>query len=208
MSRSKGERILVRNWRKERISYVFPVTVVEDSEEYFALYLAAGSPIKHRVKPDGSPLGRELSFAERASLPVEVGDGRWTENSVLMLTKPGEAHAFWAFWRDSDWKFLGWYVNLQAPFARTTLGFDTADHVLDIVVEPDGNWEWKDLDEFEEARCVGRFTLEEAEGILAEAERAVSKIKSRAWPLGSEWEKWKPEPEWEVPSMPRNWNET
>lgn len=207
MSWAGGDRILLRNWLGGHISYVLPLTVVEDNFDFSALYLAAGAPIKRRVAPDGSPLDRSLLYVERDEIPVEVGDGMWTENSILMLTKLGEAHSFWAFWRAEDWKFLGWYVNLQAPLERTPLGFDSADHVLDITVELDGSWEWKDEDEFEDARRVGRFTKDEAEEILAEAGRATSKIRNREWPLGSEWEKWRPEPEWALSRIPEGWDQ-
>jgi hypothetical protein len=30
---------------------------------------------------------------------------------------------------------------------RTRLGFDTRDQALDVVVEPDGTWQWKDEDQ-------------------------------------------------------------
>ncbi len=125
-----------------------------------------------------------------------------------MLAKPGEAHSFWAFWRDEDWKFLGWYVNLQAPLERTSLGFDSEDHILDITVAPDGSWAWKDEGEFEEARKVGRFTKGEANEILAEAGRASAKIRNREWPLGSAWEEWRPSPKWALPTIPEGWEKT
>jgi hypothetical protein len=206
MRRPKGDHILLRNWHGKLISYVLPLTVIEDEPDFSALYLAAGTPIKQRMMPDGTPLDRSLSYAERSAVPIKVGDGTWAENSVLMLTKPGEAHSFWAFWRDADWEFLGWYVNLQAPLERTSLGFDSSDHVLDITVDTDGSWAWKDEDEFEDARKVGRFTDDEADEILAEAERAASKIRNRGWPLGSAWEEWRPEMEWTLPEMPEGWN--
>lgn len=207
MSWSRGDQILLRNRGLGEVGYVFPVTVVEDNPDFSALYLAAGTRIKQRLMPDGSPFTHDIPYATKHEAPHRVGDGVWKDNSVLQLTKPGEAHSFWAFWRGSDWKFLGWCINLQAPFVRTPLGFDTSDHVLDITVAPDGAWKLKDEDEFEEARRVGRFAPGEAEEILAEAERAVSKIESRAWPLGSEWEDWKPEHGWETPKMPENWDE-
>ncbi len=203
---AKRDSIVLRNRRGGRISYVFPVRVVEDGPDFSALHLAAGTTVKQRVMPDGSPFTHDIPYAEKHEAPLRVGDGTWRENSVLMLTRTGEAHSFWAFWRDEDWKFLGWYVNLQAPLERTPLGFDSSDHVLDITVEPDGSWEWKDEDEFEDAQSVGRFTKDEANEILAEAERATSKIRNREWPLGSEWEKWTPEPEWTLPKIPEGWD--
>ncbi len=201
-----GDSIVFRNLRGGRISYVFPLTVVEDGPDFSALYLAAGTPIKQRVMPDGSPFTHDIPYAVKHRAPHRVGDGKWTENSVLMLTRPGEAHSFWAFWRNSDWKFLGWYVNLQAPLERAPLGFDSSDHILDIVVEPDGSWAWKDLGEFEDAKKAGRFTKNEASEILTESKRAGSKVWNREWPLGSEWEGWRPDPNWTLPTIPEGWD--
>ena len=42
------------------------------------------------------------------------------------------------------WEFLGWYVNLEEPFRRTPLGFDVRDLQLDILVDPERKWRWKD----------------------------------------------------------------
>lgn len=53
-----------------RITYALPVIVVEDSPDLVALYLAAGTPIKRRLMPDGSPMPREI--------PYRVPDG-WEE---------------------------------------------------------------------------------------------------------------------------------
>jgi hypothetical protein len=56
---------------------------------------------------------------------------------MLYLITPGAAHAIHLWWLAPDWRFGGWYVNLQEPIRRTTLGFDYMDQMLDIVVEPD-----------------------------------------------------------------------
>ena len=32
--------------------------------------------------------------------------------------------------------FLGWYVNLEAPIRRNTIGIDTTDHALDLEIDP------------------------------------------------------------------------
>ena len=56
-----------------------------------------------------------------------------------------------------------WYVNLEDPLERTSIGFDTVDHVLDVLVELDGSsWRWKDEEELMEAVREGLFSVEEA----------------------------------------------
>ncbi len=65
MRRPKGDRILLRNRRLGRISYVFPLTAVKDESDYSALFLAAGTRIKQRVMPDGSPFTHDIPYAEK-----------------------------------------------------------------------------------------------------------------------------------------------
>ena len=47
---------------------------------------------------------------------------------------PGQWRATWVWWTTS-WDFPGSYVNLEEPFRRTPLGFDSRDLQLDIVVD-------------------------------------------------------------------------
>ena len=194
----RGDAVLLRWRRLGEIGRVFPVRVVEDSPRLVSLYLVAGTPIKLPVLADGSPLPRSLPYAERFSVPRRMGDGTWRDNSVLMLCPPGAAHAIWLVW-DADRSFRGWYVNLQAPLERTGLGFDTEDHVLDVVVEPGGRWRWKDEHELEEAVRVGRHTAERAAAIRAEGEAVVGRLHELI-PTG--WEDWRPDPEWPLPTLP------
>jgi hypothetical protein len=206
---SNGDPVLLRRRRKGQVSWAKPVRIVEDSPDFTALYLVAGTKIMRPVALDGSPRPREMSYEQRYVLPTRTGDGVWRNNSMLMLTRPGAAHSFCAFWRASDWQFRDWYVNLQAPLRRTPLGFDTEDHLLDIVIAPDlSSWEWKDAEEFEAAQRVGRFKPEEADAIRAEGEAAIAAIESRSWPFDAGWEEWCPDPTWTVPEVPPSWDES
>jgi predicted RNA-binding protein associated with RNAse of E/G family len=76
-----------------------------------------------------------------------LGDG------VLIVGRPGRAHAIWLF--RSEARFAGWYVNLEDPWRPWRLGFDTEDHTIDLWVDRDGAWRWKDEDELEIAVDVG-----------------------------------------------------
>jgi predicted RNA-binding protein associated with RNAse of E/G family len=56
-------------------------------------------------------------------------------------------------------RLLPWYVNFQRPLRRTSIGFDTFDFFLDLLVEPDVSaWSWKDQHEYEHARRLGVVT--------------------------------------------------
>ena len=104
-------------------------------------------------------------------------------------------------WDGKGCEFAGWYVNLQEPLRRSPLGFETDDLVLDIRIQPDRSWAWKDEDELEEAVRLGRFTEDEAQAIRAEGERV---LEERPWPTG--WEDWRPGPGWPLPRLPEGWD--
>jgi uncharacterized protein len=197
---SSGDPAVVRFLNGGRPSFVRPVTVVEDLPERSVLFLAAGTPTKRRVQPDGSPISRALPYEQRFTQPWRLGDGTWGDRHTLLVTPIGAAHSLWLFWTES-WAFLGWYVNLQEPMRRTRLGFDTVDHVLDLWIEPDLQWSWKDEHELEAATRLGRFSAGEAAAIRAEGDRVIS-----AWPFPTGWEDWRPDPAWPIPELPDGWD--
>ena len=104
--------------------------------------------------------------------------------------------------RTPEWRFLGWYVNLQAPLVIRGDRFDTTDWALDIMVDPDGSWRWKDEDEFVRAIELGVFAdTRAADAVRAEGERVIAE---RPWPTG--WEDWRPPPEWTPLPLSDNWH--
>ncbi|HEX2281822.1 MAG TPA: DUF402 domain-containing protein [Thermomicrobiales bacterium] len=201
-----GDRALLRYRRLGLVSWVFPVTVVEDGPDLTALYIRPGTPTKRRTTPDGTPFPHDLPYVQRAKLPHRVGDGVWHSHHALVLVRPGEAHDVRLFWTEG-WEFRGWYVNLQQPVRRSAVGFDSVDHIVDIVVGPDGSWSWKDENEFAQALAIGRFDPGEVQAIRNEGQRAIRDIEGRRWPFDGSWLDWRPDPTWPVPAMPPNWDD-
>ena len=197
---SSGDAILLRWFWGGELGRVWPATVVEDSADAIALYIRSETPTKVRVREDGTPIDRALSYRERFGIPWRIGDGMFSGFSAVLLTRPGAGHAFMPFWNESG-AFEAWYVNIQTPLVRTRWGFDTEDLVLDIVFE-NGAARWKDEDELEDAVELGRFTREQALEIRREGERAIADLEERAWPLNAGWEEWKPDPAWPLPTLP------
>lgn len=198
MAFRRGEQIALRYRNAGRISWVRPVTVVEDGE-LSVLYLAYGTRLRRRVRLDGTPIERSLRYEARFDVDWRLGDGRWDDSHTLLLTPHGRAHSLWLFWTP-EWGFRGWYVNLQEPLTRTAVGYDTTDNVLDLRVPVEEEPQWKDEHELEAAVRVGRFTPDEAAAIRAEGERVLAE---RPWPTG--WEGWRPPPEWPVPEPRPEW---
>ena len=143
------------------------------------------------IKPDG---GHELR--------------EWKDNDALVVYRPGDAHSVWLYWGAADHDFRSWYINLEEPWQRTAIGFDSRDNLLDILVAPDlSSWEWKDEDELAWAVENGRFPLEEAVGFRAAGERAIEQLLRRDPPFDRPWPDWRPDPGWSAPVLPRAWNE-
>jgi hypothetical protein len=202
-----GEQILQQGLWLGKLIVSRPQTVVEDRPDLLVLYSHPYAPYMTAAMGGRRLL---LSLEERVTkmmssdLPPfeERNSGR---NHVLTLTPPGSRHSVWLFWGE-DWTFQSWFVNLQAPVRRTCRGILDQDQVLDIRVEPDGSWKWKDEDEFMLMHQWGFFTDEEVALIRAEGDRMIQKIESKASPFSDGWEKWRSHPAWPKLRIPSDWN--
>ena len=206
MTWKAGSQIAYRFFNRGRISKVVPAIVVEDSGERISCLVLDGTQIKERVRIDGTPISRSLSYLERFGIDWRLADGVWKDESYLWTSVPGAACNIAMIFSGDFSAFHGWYVNLQEPLRRSAIGFDTSDQVLDIWVTPNGEWKWKDLDEFAEALEMGRFSAKEADTIRAEGERVINQIERTEWPFQLVWDEWKPNPTLSVPSLPSSWD--
>jgi predicted RNA-binding protein associated with RNAse of E/G family len=92
-------------------------------------------------------------------------------------------------------------VNIQEPFRRTALGYDTQDLELDIWVPPGRPWEWKDEELLADRVREGRFTDEQVIAIRAEGNRIAAELDAgRRW-WDDAWAGWVPDPSWPTPSF-------
>lgn len=118
----------------------------------------------------------------------------------------GELHAVWVFWYGSEREFRGWYLNLQEPFRRTVLGVDTQDLELDIVVDLDGAWSYKDDEILDEWVARGRWTEAEVDAIRREGAAIAGELDAgRRW-WSDDWAEWRPDPGWPAPTVPTSWD--
>ncbi len=96
-----------------------------------------------------------------------------------------------AFWTGPQRTFSHWYINFQEPLRRIPAGFETFDQELDLIVRPDGSYQWKDVDEFEQLVRAGRFPPEEAAAIRDEAGRVTAALdRGERW-WNESWANWK-----------------
>ncbi|MFI1013909.1 DUF402 domain-containing protein [Streptomyces sp. NPDC020965] len=189
-----------------RVHICRPVTVVRDTPELLAVWLAAGTECVKPILADGTPV-HEQPLATRYTAPRTVVRDRWFGTGVLKLARPGEPWSVWLFW-DPDWDFKSWYVNLEEPRVRWAGGVDSEDHFLDISVFPDRSWVWRDEDEFAEAQRAGLMDARTARRVRAGGAGAVAAVRAWGAPFSDGWEHWRPDPEWPVPELPADWDRT
>jgi hypothetical protein len=183
-----------------------PVTVVQDTADLLAVWMAPGTTCVKPVLCDGTPVHRE-PLATRYTKPRATTRSLWFGTGVLKLAQPGEPWSVWLFW-DHGWRFRNWYVNLEEPRRRWARGIDSEDHFLDIAVYPDRSWEWKDEDEFAQAQRVGLIGAAQADRVRAAGRAAVEAISAWGPPFSDGWESWRPDPSWTVPELPADWDHT
>ncbi len=183
-----------------RVFWAYPTIVVEDTASLVGLYLPAGAVGKDA---EPRPLPREF-FAPETMMVV---DCTWERTDVLMLIVPGEAFSTYLMWKTGTQDLDCWYINLQEPLRRTTIGFDTMDQMLDIVLSPDmADWLWKDEDEFLEAERIGFYSHAKAREIRQQGERALQLLTRERRAFYEKWKSWFADPVWRVPSLSSLWD--
>lgn len=184
-----------------------PMIVVEDREDRLALWCPKGT----RWKTATTPSSRERA-ATRAERFVQLfsrrdwvlADFSWGVSNLLLVS-PGDWHAVWVGWSDTGAP-LGWYVNFQRPYRRTGRGIQTMDLMLDLVVDQDRSWHWKDEDEFDALVTPGLIGAAEARQVRDDAQVIVRRIEGNKIPFCEPWHEWRPAPSWPMPHLPSNWD--
>jgi predicted RNA-binding protein associated with RNAse of E/G family len=169
----------------------WPCRVVEDRDDLLALYVARGSTY--------------TQWGLDAAGNRGLVENTWRRD-VLRLMYPGEPYSIWLFWEsEPERHFTAYYVNFEEPFRRTSVGVDTNDHTLDIVVAPDLTWRWKDSEEFDERIRTGLFSPEFGAEVRASAEPILARIAEGSPPFDHAWCTWSPEPHWVPPRPDASW---
>lgn len=204
MKHRAGDVVVLRYITSDgRIEICWPCRVVEDSDELVVLYIAAGTAYK---------AGPKLTAAEkrRSAKPALPPSTFVWRADTLRLMLPGRSHSVLMF---SDAQggarvLRKYFVNLEEPFRRTAVGFDTQDHTLDIELTPELDWRWRDELELANHVTEGFYTAELAAAVRAEGECALEAIRRGEHPCLRGWKEWSPPPEWRVPTLRDGWDTT
>ena len=203
-----GKTVVLQEVWNGRVWAARPVRVVRDDGDFVALWFPKGTRWKAPTTPPSRP--REPTRGERLATTIVLGDwvfadAEW-DVSTLMLLREGEWHALWISWLD-DGEQWGWYVNLQRPFRRTRLGFETMDLMLDVTIELDRTWRWKDEDEL--ALFVERGVFDEAlaERLREEGLEVARRAERNEGLFAEDWADWRPHASTPPPDLPPGWDE-
>lgn len=186
-----------------RIEMCWPCRVAVDRDDVVALFIAAGSPYKAGPKRTAAEKRRQ----PRAGLPPDEYVWR---NDTLRLLAPGRSHSVSLSWQHEGGtrRLLKYFVNMEEPFRRTAIGFDTQDHTLDIEFTPALAWHWRDEQELANHVAQGFYTAELAAAARAEGERVIDAMRRREHECLRGWAEWSPPPEWRIPAFVVGWDTT
>jgi predicted RNA-binding protein associated with RNAse of E/G family len=203
-----GDTVVVQEVWRDRVWAARPMRVVRDEGDFAALWFPKGTqwkaPTLHPTLPWAEDRGARLAACAASGRWV-FRDGVW-DVSTLALMRGGDWHAVWISWLDTGEQW-GWYVNLQLPFRRTRLGFETMDLMLDVIVELDRSWRWKDEDELAAFVEHGALDVELAERVREEGLAVARRAERGEPPFDGAWTGWRPDPAWERPELPPGWDE-
>ena len=185
-----------------------PITVVQDSGDELVLWCPRGAVRKVPATPPSRrpPPSRPEWFADLLTrCDWTFVDSVW-DVSTLWLLRQGDWHAVWVSYLDNG-EHGGWYVNLQEPFRRTAQGVQTMDLMLDILVERDRSWRWKDEADLQILLRSGLLDATTGQRVRSEAADVVGRIERGESPFDGSWSSWRPEAVWPLPELPAGWAE-
>jgi hypothetical protein len=207
----RGNPVAIRSIRSfagrgRAVGFAVAGVVVADDDDVAVVATVPGSDMRTRAGKGQGPNGRQI--------PDETWDGgyderAWRGDVVVRVHRRGEEWSVWR-WHDGRAWSTHWYGNLEAPWRRTPLGFDTQDWALDVVAAGavgSGDWEvgLKDADELEWFADRGMVCRAEVAYIHAVGERLAERASAGTWPFDADWDSWLPDPRWAPTSLPANW---
>ena len=207
--RNAGENCVLRGIVNNQVWLAQSVIVVNDREDETVLLLLPGAECAFpagywywRKNEDHSHLTR---WQEARLDPIVLRKFPWQTNRILIFLEPEKYYSCFLFWDQETDQFKGYYINFQIPFRRSHCGFDSLDLDLDIVIDPQYNWRWKDEDEYQDGIREGGIQEEWVKGVEQSQSEVFERIGQRKYPLDDSWLKWRPDPTWTPPRLPKRW---
>lgn len=204
-----GNVVALRGIYNQRPWYIQSAVVVQDKPEEVALAILPGAEC---YAPEGyihgkhGPSGQWDRWDEYVKNNWKMQRYTWRTNRLLILLQPEKYYASYYFWQADRNQFIGYYINFQLPFCRSSVGFDTLDLELDIVIEPTYEWHWKDEEDYQRGIECGILRREWIQEINAAKPEVFEKLEKHLYPFDGAWLGWMPDTNWSAPTLPKNWD--
>jgi protein associated with RNAse G/E len=200
-----GDVLAWRGIYRNRVWHAQTVIVVKDVPEELVLTLL---PEAECVAPEGYLNGkdrdkRRWNFKDK---DWEKQNYLWRTNRLLLLIEPQKYYSTIYFWNGDSNEFLCYYINFQLPFQRSHCGIDTLDLDLDLIINPDFSYEWKDVEDYQKAIEEQLIFPEWTKEIDIAKKEILDKLEERQYPYDGSWLNWTPDPSWTPPKLPENWD--
>lgn len=204
-----GDLTTLRGMYENRIWSAHSAAVVKDSPHESIVVVMPGAECE---ATDGYLNGKHGDKGKwdrwedyRSNNPI-LQKFSWRANRALCILEPLKYYAINLFWRDDSNDFSCYYANFQLPFWRTHCGFDSMDLEIDLIVNPDFSFEWKDIDDYQKGIESGIIRREWVREIETAKKEIFEKIEHRKYPFDGSWLNWMPDPNWSPPMLPENWD--
>lgn len=199
-----GDHVLYQGIYENCVWYAQSMLIVKDTAEETALAVYPGMEC---AAPRGYINGRQTwnRWQDYLTNHWDMQQYNWHTNRFLVLLYPKKYYSINLMWNHAEKRFLCYYINFQLPFQRTDLGFKTLDLEIDLVINPDHSWHWKDEEDYNEGVKLNIIRAEWVQEIETAKREIFEKLEYIQYPLDEYWLGWTPNPEWTLPRLPVNW---
>ncbi|MBP2381933.1 DUF402 domain-containing protein [Brachybacterium sacelli] len=191
---------------RRAVGFAVAGVVLHDDDEMTVVASISGSDKAERAGERAGPRGRNIiDSLWNGSYTLGVWDGE----SVVRIHQRGQCWSIWRFHDGHDWS-RAWYGNLEAPWRRTEMGYDTQDWTLDVVADGmPGTDDWevklKDEDELDWFVDQGVYTIEQAESIREVGQTLSEAMSSAGLDEERKWSTWAPPRDAQPSSLADGW---
>jgi len=188
------------------VGYAVAGTVVLDDDDVVVVSTRPGSGVRMRAGTGAGPNGR---IVLPATWDGTYDERVWQGHTVVRVHRRGDRWSVWR-WHDGERWTDHWYGNLESPWRRSPIGFDTQDWALDVVAAGSplgGPWTVGLKDEDELAWMVeqGYVTDRRARRAREVGARLMRHARDVGWPFDADWDAWLPDPRWGAVPVPEGW---
>ena len=193
-----GELVYLRHFQRSALSAVTPLRVVRHDPAGLLLWNATGDRFWLWDMPDGRAL-RATPLAEWVGAD-KVRTRHLTRHGALSWHPTGADYSLRLFF-SPEGVFTNWYANLElaaVPWRdAAAAGVDTVDWDLDIWIEPDLSWRWKDEEEFAaRLRSPEHYWVHDEQRVRDAGQQVIKLIEARAFPFDGTLRDYRPDPSW------------